>query len=712
MLIPLTSKREPLAILAIHHCQQPKHWGTRTLKQLKTLTDQAALALAQTWTYERVQALARREVLINTITQAIHGSLDPKQIFSAITHKLGQALQTDGCALSLWTQDDDYVNCVGLYDVNQATILTLPTSQVKISENPILQELLTSRSPVVFDDLSQSVSQTPIRLSFHTQATALLLVPLITDGQIIGSISLRQSQPRHWHMEEINLAQAVANQAAIAVQQARLYQTTRQQAEQLLALDAQKTTFFQNISHEFRTPLTLTIGPLESAVEQGTGLPLDQSVIALRNARRLLRLVNQLLDLQRLDAGQMQATFYPCDFAQVVRGVVESFQAHCDRKHIRLTTQIQPCPSVYLDLERFDKVLYNILSNAVKFTPAGGSIQITLNTFEKNCYLEIEDTGIGIRKEQLPHIFERFQQADGSASRTHEGTGLGLALVKELVALHGGDVRVSSAYGAGTLFTVELPLGADHLPADRVNTTSRTLEQQRAAVELADLQHYEVTSDEPTVAPPMATVGLPSTCPLPNAPLTQQSAKILVVDDHPDLRRYVANILQRQGHHISTAHNGATGLAVARQVQPQLIITDLMMPQVSGLELIQQVRLDPQLQGIPIILLTANVDDDTRLEGTEQGADAYISKPFKDRELLAEVRNLLALKASEHKVVELNQYLTNSVLKRFLPAALVQKAAQGNLQLNLTPEPRLVTVLFSDIVGFTQLSNTLRSRRV
>ena len=710
VLIPLTSKREPLAILAIHHCQRPNPWGTRTLKQLKTLTDQAALALAQTWTYERVQALARREVLINTITQAIHGSLEPKQIFSAITHKLGHALQTDGCALSLWTQDDDYVDCVGLYDVNQANILTLPTSQVKISENPILQELLTSRSPVVFDDLSKSASQTPIRLSFHTQATALLLVPLITDGQIIGSISLRQTQPRHWHMEEINLAQAVANQAAIAVQQARLYQTTRQQAEQLLALDAQKTTFFQNISHEFRTPLTLTIGPLESAVEQGTGLPLDQSVIALRNARRLLRLVNQLLDLQRLDAGQMQATFYPCDFAQVVKGVAESFQAYCDRKHIRLTTQIQPCPSVYLDLERFDKVLYNILSNAVKFTPAGGAIQITLNTFEKSCYLEIEDTGIGIRKEQLPHIFERFQQADGSASRTHEGTGLGLALVKELVALHGGDVRVSSAYGAGTLFTVELPLGADHLPTDRVSTTSRTLEQQRAAIELADLQH-EVASDEPTVAPTDITTDAP-TCPLPNATLPHQGAKILVVDDHPDLRRYVASILQRQGHHISTAHNGATGLEVAHQVHPQLIITDLMMPQVSGLELIQQVRRDPELQGIPIILLTANVDDDTRLEGTEQGADAYISKPFKDRELLAEVRNLLALKASERQVVELNQYLTNSVLKRFLPATLVQKAAHGNLQLNLTPEPRLVTVLFSDIVGFTQLSNTLRSRRV
>ncbi|NEQ48791.1 MAG: response regulator [Leptolyngbya sp. SIO3F4] len=715
VLIPFTSKREPLAILAIHHCQQSKEWNSRELTQLKALTEQAALALSQAWTYERVQALAQREVLINTITQAMHSSLDPKKIFSAITQKLGQALQTDGCAISLWTQEDDYVDCVGLYDAHQEKVLPLPKSQVKISENPILQELLSSRSPVVFDDLSKTRSHTPVHLSFHAQAIALLLVPLISDGQIIGSISLRQSQPRHWQMEEINLAQAVANQAAIAVQQARLYQTTRQQAEQLLALDKQKTTFFQNISHEFRTPLTLTIGPLESAIENQTGLPLEQSVIALRNSRRLLRLVNQLLDLQRLDAGRMQTTFYRCDFAQVVQSVAESFKAYCDRKRIHLTTQIQPCPSVYLDLEKFDKVLYNILSNAVKFTPAGGSIQITLNTFEKNCYLEIEDTGIGIQKEQLPHIFERFQQADGSANRTHEGTGLGLALVKELVELHGGQIRVSSVYGAGTMFTVELPLGADHLPAERVSDNIRTLEQQRATIELADL-HNEIAADIPSTDNQSIQATDAPTCLLPNSSQSNKSinrkANILVVDDNPDLRSYVANILQRQGHRISTAHNGAAGLDVARRTHPELIITDLMMPQVSGLALIEQVRQEPTLQSTPIILLTAKVDDDTRLEGLEQGADAYISKPFKARELLAEVRNLLALKANERKIVELNQYLTESVLKRFLPAALVQKAAHGDLQLNLKPEPRLVTVLFSDIVGFTQLSNTLRSRRV
>ena len=706
ILVPLTSKREPLAILALHHCQQAKDWTPEQLKLLKTLVGQAALALDQSWTYERVQALAQREVLINTITQAIHSSLEPKQIFAAITHKLGQALQTDGCAISLWTQEDDYVDCVGLYDATQANAVTRQSSQIKISENPIFQKLLASRAPVVFDDISALSAYTPDHLSFHAQAAALLIVPLITDGHITGSISLRQSQPRHWYMEEINLAQAVANQAAIAVQQARLYQKTRQQAEQLLALDKQKTTFFQNISHEFRTPLTLTIGPLEAAVEQGTGLPFEQSVIALRNSRRLLRLVNQLLDLQRLDAGKMQATFHPCDFAQVVRIVAESFQAYCDRKNITLSTQIQPCPSVYLDLEKFDKVLYNILSNAVKFTPAGGSIQITLNTFEDRCYLEIEDTGIGIRKEQLPHIFERFQQADGSASRTHEGTGLGLALVKELVELHGGDIRVSSTYGNGTMFTVELPIGSDHLPAARVHQTLRTLEQHRAAVELADLHNQVATTPKADTLKPAIHINQPR---LPDNP---DGVTVLVVDDNPDLRSYVASILERQGYQVHTADNGATGLEVARSIEPQLIITDLMMPQVSGIELIQQVRLEPKLQGTPIILLTAKVDDDTRLEGVEQGADAYISKPFRDRELLAEVRNLLALKANEHKVAELNQYLTKSVLKRFLPASLVQKAACGELQLNLKPEPRLVTVLFSDIVGFTQLSNTLRSRRV
>ncbi|MEO1404363.1 MAG: response regulator, partial [Cyanobacteria bacterium J06635_1] len=719
VIVPLICKQDLMAVLALHQCHQPRQWDDSELKLLSTLASQAALALSQTWTYERVQALAQREVLINTITQAIHVSLDPKKIFAAITHKLGQALKADGCALSLWTETDQYVQCVGLYDGNlkdsqpesappSEVTAELPQSQVPIAENPILQTLLLTRAPVVIDDLAHQPTMTSHDLPLRLPAKALLVVPLMAEGKIIGSITLRQThQPRHWQTAEINMAQAVANQAAIAVQQARLYQTTRKQAEQLLEIDQQKNAFFQNISHEFRTPLTLTIGPLESAVSQEQGLDYDQSVIALRNSRRLLRLVNQLLDLQRLDAGRMQATFRPCKMASFVGDVISAFESYCDRKKLTLQTDIHPCPIVYLDLEKFDKVLYNLLSNAMKFTPAGGSIWVKLAATDDRCQLEVQDTGIGIREDQIPHLFERFRQADGSASRQYEGTGLGLALVKELVDLHGGNVIVDSTYGAGTTFTLDLPLGKDHLPSDRVVETEIEIEKTRAAIELADLQNESVDSDLPAESlPPLDETQYPGMA------VATQGGHILVVDDNPDLRTYVSQILQKQGYQISTAQNGAVGLKMAQTHHPDLIVTDLMMPLVSGLELIQRVRQDTQLQGTPVILLTAKVDDETRLEGVEQGADAYLSKPFKARELLAEVRNLLALKANERRIAELNQYLTESVLQRFLPPALVSKAAQGDLQLNLRPEPRLVTVLFSDIVGFTQLSNTLRSRRV
>jgi adenylate cyclase len=222
----------------------------------------------------------------------------------------------------------------------------------------------------------------------------------------------------------------------------------------------------------------------------------------------------------------------------------------------------------------------------------------------------------------------------------------------------------------------------------------------RAAVELADLELIEEETEEDKLQEQHTLQ--PSTF----------GCSILVVDDNPDLRRYVSNILRSNGYEVRTARNGSEGFQIAKEITPSLIVSDLMMPQVSGLEMIRMIRNEEKLKGTPIILLTAKVDEETRIEGTERGADAYLAKPFNDRELLAEVRNLLALKENERRVLELNTYLTESVLKRFLPPALVKKAAAGELVLDLRPEPRLITVLFSDIVGFTQLANTLRSRRV
>jgi adenylate cyclase len=728
LIVPLFCQQELMAILALHCWGQTRTWQDDEVQLLVTVADQAALALSQARTYEQMRSLAKREALINTITSAIRSSLDPQEIFAAITQQLGQALHVDGCALSLWTEEDEFVQCVGLHDSTQAESTTapellhiepvgraeallidpdlshrpLPKSLVPITGNPVLRQLILTQQPVVLNDLNQYPEMNIAEQPFRSRARALLVVPLMTDGKIIGSISLRQNHhPRRWHLAEIELAQAVAAQAAIAVQQSRLYQKTRQQAEQLLELDRQKTEFFQNISHEFRTPLTLTIGPLESAVAQGQGLTYEQAQIVLRNSRRLLRLVNQLLDLQRLDAGRMQPSFRPCDLVDFVTHTVTSFRSYCDKKGIHLATHLHPCPSVYLDLERFDKVLYNLLSNAMKFTPSGGSISVTLQPAGDHCLLKVMDTGIGIRPDQIPHLFERFRQAEGSANRGYEGSGLGLALAKELVELHGGQITVESTYGAGTTFTVWLQTGTAHLPPHQVIDVQAEIQPSRAAVELADVATELQDESYLDVAQP----------PMPD-PGDRGETRILIVDDNPDLRIYVAGILREKGYQVWSARNGEEGFQAVQSFSPHLIITDLMMPLVSGLDMIRMIRENKDLQGIPIILLTAKADEDTRIEGTEQGADAYLSKPFSDRELLAEVHNLLALKANEHRVAELNTYLTESVLKRFLPDSLVQRAAKGELLLDLRPEPRMVTVLFADIVGFTQLSNTLRSRKV
>jgi len=724
LIVPLFYQRELMAVLALHQFDESRQWQDHEVQLVITVADQAALALSQARAYEQVRALAKREALVNTITTAIRSSLDPQNIFAAITQQLGQALHVDGCVLSLWTEDDEYVQCVGLYDAqidavavgefalsetaaaSPAPLSSLPQSLVPIRGNPVLQEVMLSKQPVSIANLYEhpefNITELPLRSPSH----ALLVVPLLADGEIIGSISLRQNNvTRQWQSSEIELAQVVATQASLAVQQSRLYQTTRQQAERLLEADRMKNEFFQNISHEFRTPLTLMIGPLESAVNQKQDLPYEQAGIALRNSRRLLRLVNQLLDLQRLDAGKMQPSFRPTDLVAFCRTTVDSFRPYCDKKGIHLITQLEECPPLYLDIERFDKVLYNLLSNAMKFTPSGGSITITMTNANSHCLLQVKDTGIGIRTEQIPYLFERFRQAEGSASRSYEGTGLGLALVKELVEMHGGKISLESVYGEGSIFTVWLVKGSTHLPAERLLEVPAEFHSGKVTVELADVEAEMVEEDEK-----QALIGESDL--VKTAGESKKLSSVLVVDDNPDLRTYVARILRAAGFAVVLARNGAEGLEMAKEQDPDVIVTDLMMPVVSGLDLIRMIREDEKLRGTPVILLTAKADEDTRIEGVERGADAYLSKPFNDRELLAEVRNLVALKQNERRVQQLNSYLTESVLGRFLPPSMVKKAAAGELSLDLRPEPRLITILFSDIVGFTSLANTLRSRRV
>ncbi|MEM8642771.1 MAG: response regulator [Cyanobacteria bacterium P01_G01_bin.54] len=718
LLVPLLSQGQLLAMMALHSYQNEAAWTEDDVQLVGMVADQAALAIAQAQAYEKEQSLARRAELVNTITNAIRSSLEPERIFMAITRQLGQTLEVEGCAISLWTEGDEYVQCVGLYDRQAPEDTSLPQSVAPIAGNPLLQQLIKTKEIVVVNDQiadNPMANESADALPLRSRARALLLVPLLVDGEIIGSISLRQSRhPRQWSTADIELAQAVAAQAAIAVQQSRLFQTTRQQAERLLELDHQKNEFFQNISHELRTPLTLMIGPLEGAIANQQALPLAQSEIALRNSRRLLRLVNQLLDLQRLDAGRMQPTFAACSLPEFTEQIVAVFQPYCDRKQIQLQTQLQDCPTVYLDLEKFDKVLYNLLSNAMKFTPAEGCITVTVQPTNAVGMVELSvaDTGIGITADQIPHLFERFRQAEGSVSRSYEGTGLGLALVKEIVELHGGQIAVESVHQsqcatgqtAGTSFRITLPVGASHLSPEQIEAEQVTVELSRSAIELADLEAELQDLQPDAVASERDAEAEVATNP--------DGEPILVVDDNPDLRRYIGDILRQAGYRVYTARNGGEGYRQVERYHPKVVVSDLMMPEVSGLDLIQMVRAHETLRGTPIILLTAKADETSRIVGTEQGADAYLAKPFNDRELLAQVRNLLLLKENEAKVTALNTYLTEAVLKRFLPPEMVERAAKGDMALDLDPEPRLVTILFSDIVGFTPLSSRLQAQGI
>lgn len=737
LIVPLLSRLDFIAVLALHQCENIRNWQDHEVQLLNTVAEQAALALSQARAYDRLNSFAQREALVNTITTAIRSSLNPQDIFAAITQELGKALKVDGCVLSLWTEADEYVQCVGLYDAQTqpsistanetstllddsassaeipdrdrtSTTVELPESFVPIHSNPVLMELLKTKKTIAVRDLNINPEFNEPQLPLRSNARALMVVPLTVDGEkIIGSISLRHNDDIHqWQASEIELAEAVASQAAIAVQQSSLYQTTRQQAERLIEADHLKTEFFQNISHEFRTPLTLTIGLLEEAVNSRRDLPVEQGAIALRNSRRLLRLVNQLLDLQRIDAGRMQPSFQPCNLVAFCRNIVESFTPYCQKKQLHLVTEFsENCPSVYLDIERFDKVIYNLLSNAMKFTPAGGKITISVKQVGENCLLKVQDSGIGIRQEQMPFLFERFRQAEGSANRSYEGSGIGLALVKELVELHNGQVNVESVYGQGATFEVWLQTGNSHLPTDRVVEKTAEFNASKLAVEFADVEAELEEVEELQAVEQAENIAQVNSNDV-------AVATILVVDDNPDLRNYVSRIMRKSNFNVMLARNGAEGFEIAQTYHPRLIITDLMMPIVSGLDLIKMIRGEEEMRGTPIILLTAKADEDTRIEGVERGADAYLSKPFNDRELLAEVNNLLALKENERKVQELNSYLTESVLRRFLPPEMVQRAAQGDLALDLTPEPKLVTVLFSDIVGFTQMSNILQARRI
>ena len=434
-----------------------------------------------------------------------------------------------------------------------------------------------------------------------------------------------------------------------------------EQAEKLRELDRFKTRFFANVSHEFRTPLTMIVGPLENALSGGYG-PLpdrmrQQVEIMLRNGMRLLRLINQLLDLSKLEAGKMQLQASARNIVPFIDGVVLSCTAFAEQKRIDLAFSTSAAEvRVYYEPDKLEKVFFNLLSNAVKFTPSGGRIAVSLeerppadSMSDGAVVIHVEDTGRGIPEDELEHVFDRFHQVDGSNTREHEGSGIGLSLVRELVLLHRGTIEVRSEVGRGTVFTVALPKGHAHLdPAERADDVKDGDHLHNAMPELASSAFDYMHADD--VALPMSGHATPAE----DAPL------ILVVDDNKDVRDYVAGILD-DTYRVSTAGDGVEGMDAAVALLPDCIISDVMMPRMDGNEFCRRVREHDALSHVPFILLTARATHDTLIEGLEGGADDYLAKPFNADELRVRVRNLLTLRSQERELKELNAGLEQKV---------------------------------------------------
>jgi len=428
-------------------------------------------------------------------------------------------------------------------------------------------------------------------------------------------------------------------QISRAVANLRAYEQERRRTAELAALDTAKTNFFSNVSHEFRTPLTLILGPLEDLLA-GPGLTADQRerlVPMQRNGLRLLKLVNTVLDFSRLESGRLHAAYRPTDLADYTARLASTFRSAAERAGLRLDIEAPPLSApVYLDREMWEKIVFNLLSNAVKFTPAG-AITVRVRQRHGVAVLEVTDTGVGVSAHEQRLLFDRFHRVTGAWSRSHEGTGIGLALVRELAELHGGTATARSEPGAGSTFTVTVPLGTAHLPADRIivdGPADLPEDQSRLYVEEA---HWWLGDSAPA---PVA----------PGAVHAGRRGRVLFADDNADLRDHVARLL-RPSFDVTAVTDGRQALELALVEQFDLVLTDVMMPRLDGFGLIKALRADERTRDVPIVVLSARAGEESSVEGLSAGADDYLVKPFSVRDLTARVRANLELGQNRRQII-------------------------------------------------------------
>jgi PAS domain S-box-containing protein len=507
---------------------------------------------------------------------------------------------------------------------------------------------------------------------WQVEATHFIHIPIIIPGNEspVAILSAALNPYRKFDNNYKQFAQLIADRIGIEINNVLNYELEKKKVLELAELDEAKTIFFSNISHEFRTPLTLMLGTIEEALNDPTTAPenLERLDVTHRNAIRLLKLVNTLLDFSRIESGRQKATYSLIDIASFTKNLASNFRSTIERAGLKFLVEadniIQP---VYIDKQMWEKIVFNLLSNAFKYTLAG-SITLHLYSDKRNVILEVKDTGAGIPEKEIPHMFERFHRAENVTGRTYEGTGIGLSLTKELALLHGGNISVKSKVGKGSTFRVTIPFGKEHLPPDQI------------AEGIQDIEH---SISEIYIEEAASLIENDNKIPGKNKS-NDQLTTVLVVDDNADMRQHLHDILQKH-FNVDSAANGLDALQKIKAEKPELIISDIMMPVMDGIQLLKEIKDNIYTAQIPVILLTARAGEESRIEGFQTGADDYLVKPFSAKELIAraeaQIKIVKKRNSVEHELYSLFEQAPTAIVIFKGPDAVFELANKRALQI-------------------------------
>jgi signal transduction histidine kinase len=504
-----------------------------------------------------------------------------------------------------------------------------PDTSEWMSSDPWQIRRAVAGEAVVIDELPQGISISGGTWGDSVRTAISLPLPSATAGQPLGVIVMGISPNAVLDQAYRAFFDLVASQVSIALRNAMAHEEERNRAEALAALDRAKTDFFSNVSHEFRTPLTLMLGPLEELLAKKESLSVQnhtQVKLAHENALRLLKLVNTLLDFSRIEANRAQAVYKETDLSVLTTGLASSFESAFQKAGVGYVTDIQslqhPIP---VDPDMWEKIVLNLISNALKFT-FEGTVAVTLTEDEDHVVLAVQDTGVGIPADELPQVFDRFHRVPNRRSRSHEGTGIGLALVKELVAMHAGTIDVESEVDTGTTFSVRIPKQGKHPVTSGTSADSAPTSTAVRSEWFVNEASLWTTAEQNKTHNDAIPDGS-----------RQQEGVILVVDDNSQMRAYLERILTKHFRVIAAA-NGVEALRLASECNPDLVLTDIMMPGMNGFELLRAIRNEQALCHLPVVLLSARAGQEATVEGLEKGANDYLVKPFYAGELIARIR--------------------------------------------------------------------------